>query len=361
MTDSPYFNELKEKFKEFKENESKEYNQNSNHDENPNSPNLVSPILNPHFPTPFIQESNPDDKPYNHKFITLSCLNCGSEYLLHLSCPDKLCPECRGKRVITLRDKLLQIINIVNPKEENLYHITLTIRHNSNQTLTQSVKRIQEYMGKLRRRDIWGQYVSGGCYSYGFTITENGWNVHIHSLVSAENIPTDWENSLREDWKKISKDSFIIDVDEVKNMSKMRQEICKYPFEQIASENFSEENKAEINQVLLNKNLFVRFGDWRNVELKTNPWRCCKCSSTLFYIPEYECDEEIRSQLSHVDLNAFSNKTKQNLHEFYPYYIPEYSGIYHSNGELEFPFFWIHYSESFSDYENIKFWNNGAW
>ena len=226
-----------------------------------------------------------------HKTITQTCLNCGKTWIAELLCSDKLCFECSSKRANHHSSLLLLLLSILNPKDSTMRFLTLTVKNTFN--LPECYDKLRYNFSRLREHTLWKNNVFGGCYSIEITKGDFGWHVHLHCLYVGNFIPQD---ELRAAWAKLTKDSFIVDIRPIKNLSKMRREICKYPFKPLSAELLSDNEQIELNNFLHNKVLFVRLGSWREIDLKPNPARCCSCGSTLVITLTFE-SEDIRTLL----------------------------------------------------------------
>lgn len=149
---------------------------------------------------------------------------------------DKFCLACSTRRSIRMIQRFMAWIQKYELYNKHRYHITLTVRHNRNQSLKTVLNKLCEAKEKL-----WKQYrnwkrnsqktksfmnnFDGIVSSIEVTWNEkNGWHPHIHILACSDNeIPLEylekwqcyWNKDLQKERYKITKDSYQISMRKV--------------------------------------------------------------------------------------------------------------------------------------------------
>lgn len=149
---------------------------------------------------------------------------------------DKFCLACSTRRSIRMIHRFIQWIRQYELYEKHWYHITLTIRHNKNQSLGEVMDKLciaKEKLGKkyrnwkraTQKKKSFFNNFDGIVSSIEVTYSEkNGWHPHIHILACSESaLPIEyldkwhcnWNKELQEEWHKITGDSFQVSMREI--------------------------------------------------------------------------------------------------------------------------------------------------
>ncbi len=131
----------------------------------------------------------------------------------HLLCP--LCAIRRGAKLVQAYMQRLQVIKAENPHLK-AYLVTLTVKDGEDlkERFTHLYRSVQR-LHKMRTGK--GQYseaskAAGAVWSYEFKRGKNSglWHPHMHAIWLCEEKPS--AKALSEQWKKITGDSFIVDI-----------------------------------------------------------------------------------------------------------------------------------------------------
>ena len=137
-------------------------------------------------------------------------------------CKLRWCPICRDvQRMIVTRavDEWLEVQKY--PKM-----MTLTLRH-SDDPLEIQINRIYSAFRKLRRRAYFQRLITGGVWFFQlkFNLRTEQWHPHIHCLVAGKFLP---HTRLKELWRNITGDSYVVDIRPVKNLENASTEVARY-------------------------------------------------------------------------------------------------------------------------------------
>lgn len=145
---------------------------------------------------------------------------------------DKFCLACSTRRSIKMIQKFEQWISDNRLENKYRYHITLTVKHNRNQTLKTVLNKLCTAKEKLAKRyRNWkrdSQKTKSFMNNFDWIVSSievtynerNWWHPHIHMLVCWDNnIGIQqleywqwWNKELQKEWHNITKDSFQISM-----------------------------------------------------------------------------------------------------------------------------------------------------
>jgi hypothetical protein len=115
------------------------------------------------------------------------------------TCKNKICNVCNYVRSKALRRKFIkyfdknEMVNlktgeIHTKKDFDFFHLTLTVPHTAKKGWRGKkvfVKEIMEEFNFMRKKKFWKENIFAGEFGVEFTRNENGFHIHIHSLVIA--------------------------------------------------------------------------------------------------------------------------------------------------------------------------------
>lgn len=198
-----------------------------------------------------------------------------------------LCPLCAIRRGAKLLQSYLEAFAFLQDKQPHLkpYLVTFTVKNGDD--LDERMKHLRKSLQLLHKRRHRCRHATevkkaqAGVWSYEVTNRGKGWHPHAHAVWLCSIEPD--QAALRQEWKDITGDSFMVDVtpftgDPVKAFC----EVFKYAVK------FSEmkpEDTFHAYEVLSGSRLVASFGDFRNVT-----------------IPEEYTDEDLPDDLPYIDL-----------------------------------------------------------
>lgn len=199
--------------------------------------------------------------------------NCGSQLWLRLdkvhkcigvacnTCKDRLCGPCGAARAQRIVDA------VVNAKPNaTLRFVTLTLKP-SHASLSAQLDRLYDSFNKLRRRDFWKLYVTGGVAFVEVKIGKNSglWHPHLHCLVEGDFIP---QRDLSREWLEVTGDSSIVDVRRVENVGHAAAYTVKYGSKGCDSSVYNAPSRLdEFVTAIKGRRFALTFGTWRGIQL----------------------------------------------------------------------------------------------
>lgn len=141
------------------------------------------------------------------------------------SCRLRWCPMCGEARVKTIAHSCREFFK----KQKRVRFLTLTLKHRDI-SLKEQIARIKKSFAKLCRSSVWRKYVTGSIWFLQTKPNCGGkwWHVHLHILLTGSYVPQDW---LSEKWMKITGDSKIVDIREVRggyDLGKVIKDVVRY-------------------------------------------------------------------------------------------------------------------------------------
>lgn len=190
------------------------------------------------------------------------CFNKYVDYRCHLPvCAD--CSETKSlKELARILPKFLQSLRD-NPALI-LALMTLTLASDKKRALRVGCKQLKRSFAKLRGRKVWANCIGGVGRIENTFNRMLGWHPHIHCLLLIKDyLP---QKDLSANFQAITKDSKIVDIRQVHDLTSGLVECVKYPFKLADVRSFSREQFKEIFE-LKGERLGVSFGEFYGMEL----------------------------------------------------------------------------------------------
>ena len=181
------------------------------------------------------------------------------------SCRDRFCLPCSIDRSRCLATNVLKTLG-----KRPARFVTLTLRQ-TDAHLRDVLDKLYDNFRKLRARTFWKTRVKGGCafIEVKYSAANDAWNVHLHAIVHGRFIP---KRDLSREWRKLTGDSYIVDVRFVEDEARTGQYVTKY-----VSKPFNDTflNRSELLDTvvtaMVGRRLCLTFGDWRGISLTESP------------------------------------------------------------------------------------------
>lgn len=229
----------------------------------------------------------------------------GRVRLRAMYCHDRFCLPCGTARAKLIARNLAN--KVMNGSAANKMRlVTLTIRH-THQPLTQQIDRLLKGFRTLRRTAIWGNAQDGGAAFLEIKRTPDGlWHPHLHVVCEGNFIS---QPSLRETWRGITGDSWIVDVRMIRDAEAVSGYVAKYaakPLDPSVIENH--DALQEAMTALAGRRLCNCFGSWRGYELEQKPedpkdWEFCWHLSQFLILCKRQDQTAIRWATDHAILH----------------------------------------------------------
>lgn len=176
-------------------------------------------------------------------------------------CHDRFCVPCS-----TARSRLIAANLIPKIAKRRSRFLTLTLRH-SNLPLAAQIDKLYQSFRRLRRTKLWLRTVDGGCsmLECKYNAEKDEWHPHLHCLVVGNYVP---HSDLREQWHRITGDSYIVDIRMVRDDAHAVNEVCKYASKPMTRGYAANtERLCEAIVALKGRRLVLTFGEWRGTLL----------------------------------------------------------------------------------------------
>jgi hypothetical protein len=142
------------------------------------------------------------------------------------------------------------------------------------------LKKLLSSFRALRRRKLWRQTVLGGVFVVEATVSDEGYHLHLHSVLFSAFIPWD---ALKADWEAITGASGVY-IQKIP-----RKAAVGYLTKYLTKPGEDPETLRELSGELKGARFFQPFGDWHN-KLKPEkkvPYKCPKCGDVNWLPEEY--------------------------------------------------------------------------
>jgi len=138
------------------------------------------------------------------------------------ACRLRWCPMCAEMRKKTVARSCFDFLK----DQGRVRLLTLTVKH-GDKPLTDQLEFLKKCFIKLRNSVKWKRYVTG-CVWF-LHVKDNGanrgWHPHLHVLLTGQYVPQEW---LSAKWRKITGESFIVDIREVYDLEEALFDACRY-------------------------------------------------------------------------------------------------------------------------------------
>jgi hypothetical protein len=140
--------------------------------------------------------------------------------------------------------------------------VTLTLRHREGPLLPQ-VRRLVRSFAALRKSDLWSSRAKGGVWFLEVKRSRDGlaWHPHMHVLVHGRFMS---QVQLSDEWRKVTGDSYIVDVRIVDSVAEATRYVTKYVSKPVdASVGQNHDWHVEYLRDLRSVRMLGTFGSWR--------------------------------------------------------------------------------------------------
>jgi len=241
------------------------------------------------------------------------CGACGKIEVSGSRCNSRICPECGKKRLDKLIAQNVDFLSCLpsNPrgkKRANL--LTLTLKNVLDRDYGRAhYERLAQWFREFLKHPRIRGHIRGGLYAIEtkrprvgyFYFNQDGssheldpnrdWNLHIHSLVDSDYIPV---RVISRIWRKITGDSYIVDVRAIRASVPALYECLKYA---VKPPNLGDaESYVRFLRVTKSLRLFNTFGTFRgHLKLgKKGKRKCPACGFPMSYQFDVDSKEALR-------------------------------------------------------------------
>ena len=138
------------------------------------------------------------------------------------TCKLRWCPICSKAKTAYAAKQVAEWI----PQQAYPKFMTLTVRHTDLPVVDQ-VDELYDNFRKLRKLKWFKDRCTGGVWFFQLKLSEktDQWHPHLHCIVTGKYLP---RNKLASLWKKITTDSYILDIQMVKDHKNAANEVARY-------------------------------------------------------------------------------------------------------------------------------------
>ena len=208
----------------------------------------------------------------------LECKDCQHRHKVQYNCKLRLCSACAAVKMAAHVKKYLPYVSSLNPRKIRI--AMLSVKNVVD--LKEGVKKIRRCFTNLRHRKYYRTKILGGVYGLEAKPGYDGkWNVHLHFLYYGKFIP---QAQLSRDWQEITKDSFVVWVERVKNPRHALQEVVKYVTKGIGSDDrqWTAKSLVDFVMALSDVRLVQAFGSFLRQAAEKVPFACSECGCVFW-------------------------------------------------------------------------------
>lgn len=198
-------------------------------------------------------------------WVLQSTTNPGTYRIACNRCRDRWCEPCAHDRRLIVARNLREFT-----REKTVRFLTLTIK-SSDDALSVQIDRIIKCFARFRGLKAIRPCMTGGVYFLEISRNEKSgqWHPHIHCLFEGSYLP---KPQAVTSWLQVTKDSYILDIRQVRNSGEVAGYIAKYAAKAISPHVWTHpEAFAEAIRCIESRRTFNCFGSWRGLELSKNP------------------------------------------------------------------------------------------
>lgn len=175
------------------------------------------------------------------------------------TCRDRFCVPCAGTRARIVAHTLIDLLG-----DEPARFITLTVKH-TDAPLRQQVDRLYRSYKKLRKTVLWQRHVFAAAALLEIKRGRDDrlWHPHLHVLTKGRFVP---HADLKNEWHRITEDSFIVDIRIIKDPARAAAYVSKYVTKPMVQTYSTDTDAvAEAVQAMHHRRTVLLTGDWRNL------------------------------------------------------------------------------------------------
>lgn len=138
-------------------------------------------------------------------------------------CKSRHCEPCMRQKAGRIAGNLKDKMKACPPG--SFRFITLTLRHDQLTPLKEQLTRLIKHFRALRARPVWKKTQRGGAFTIEVKHNATGWHAHLHVITEGKWCDRD---TLRNEWEKITGDSFQADIRRIPDADALAGYVVKY-------------------------------------------------------------------------------------------------------------------------------------
>jgi plasmid rolling circle replication initiator protein Rep len=212
-------------------------------------------------------EFSPYKRFLNCKSKATFCRNVetGKVRVLANSCHLRFCPLCNRSKIAIIRQNAKGWIQ----HQKYPKFLTLTLKHND-LTLSEQIDTLYKSFAKLRRVNMFKKKIKSGIWFFQITKNEKTqqWHPHLHCVIAGVYLD---QRKLSNEWRRITKTSFVVDIKLIKDIGKAADYVARYASKACNIIDYSIDELLEIDTALRNRRICGTWGTARKQKLTTMP------------------------------------------------------------------------------------------
>lgn len=230
--------------------------------------------------------------------------------IVHDYCHDRFCESCGWLRQSTIRANLQDKLS-----DHPHRFLTLTLK-SEHEPLTVLLDKLLKCFKRLRATAFWREKVKGGAAFIEVTANaESGsWHPHLHAIIDGKWLE---QSVLRELWRTITGDSYVLDIRLIRSRIEVTNYITKYATKPLPNRIVKDEPLlCEAVEALKGRKLCYTFGTWSRWSLLKPPpddeWETLCHANELYFrlndIGDYydQVIQGIEAMIKRGDENEFT-------------------------------------------------------
>lgn len=182
-------------------------------------------------------------------------------------CHDRWCVPCQRVKSRIVAGNLYEHFESL-PPDTRCRFITLTLR-STDTPLSEQLDRLYKAYQRLRRWAGWHKTQDGGLAVLELTLNRQThlWHPHLHVISEGRFID---QKELSKQWRKVTGDSYIVDVRAARTQREVGRYITKYLTKVVSAEvTRDQERFVEAIQALNGRKMLATYGTWNHLRLTT--------------------------------------------------------------------------------------------
>lgn len=175
------------------------------------------------------------------------------------TCKDRFCVPCAGTRARIVSRTLIDLLG-----GEPARFITLTVKHNDT-PLREQVDRLYSCYKRLRKTVLWQRhvYAAAALLEVKRGATDKLWHPHLHVLAKGKFVP---HADLKEQWHRITQDSYVVDIRLIRDHAKAASYVSKYVTKPMVQTYSTDPDAvAEAIEAMHHRRTVLLTGDWKKL------------------------------------------------------------------------------------------------
>ncbi len=173
------------------------------------------------------------------------------------TCGLRWCPSCSHVKEVRAAAAVAAWI----PLQQYPKFLTLTMKH-SDHTVVEQITELYDAFRRFRKLKWFSDRCTGGIWFFQIKLsdTDDRWHPHLHCIVTGKYLPL---RKLSTEWLKVTSDSFVVDVQMVKDHKNAANEVARYCARPVSLSRLSVPTRAVLIDAFHGRRLHGTWGTGR--------------------------------------------------------------------------------------------------